>query len=287
MPRSAHATRHINAQALQLQFQNHQHHLYVLDPQDLVRLFIADKKHRFLWSDVDVEAWLKTHSIALAGGTLQFASQYGTATIDSVTLGKLATEMVRSGSILNTYRVVYQKGRPYVVFKGNAGLRRIFTGTRYGAENPKLIAMGVGKTALKAGAKSGFMIGMAFSVTFDLETWMTTDQETIPQLLGHISADLLKNALSTGAGLAVGLALADGAAIAVAPLALSIFVGVAVGFWLGDLDQEYRITKRHSAGIAEFASRIEPHARPEKLSPAWANAEVTAASRNFGNTAWW
>ncbi len=60
--------------------------------------------------------------------------------------------MVSVGRLLKDYRVLGRyveksyNGVSYIsFFKGHAGLRPIFTGARYLADNPKVVSMGIGR----------------------------------------------------------------------------------------------------------------------------------------------
>lgn len=251
MPRSSQVNRYLQTPALQKQLLANRHDVFVLNASDMLTLFMMDKRRRFAWCDDDVLAWLKEHGIEATRVSLKFGATYAAALNDSHVLAILAKEMIRSGSILSRYREVTQNGRRYIVFMGYAGLRKTLTATRYGVSNPKVMALAVGKDALKAGSEAGFLIAIAFSITFDVVNWMANDKHTIQELVAEISTDLIKNAISTAAALGASLFVASGGSvIAVAPIAAGIVVALGVGYLLNVLDDEFGLTEKLAEAMA-------------------------------------
>jgi hypothetical protein len=226
---------------------SNQSDLFVHDAADMTALWMATYQQQGI-SDERIENRLN-HILGYALGK---APGYAATVADGVVLARLAADMARSGNIYNTYRVVQRPNGPVIVFRGQPHLRRVLNAPVYRATNAKVIAMGVGKDALKAGARSGLVLTVVVSATARTIDWLFNDNGTIHSVLGHIATDILKGIIATGAGLLMGLALAGGAAatVAIVPIGFGIAAAVIVGFALDHLDENYKITHRLSEALA-------------------------------------
>jgi hypothetical protein len=163
-------------------------------------------------------------------------------TNDSVIAAKLLAEF----GIKPNQLLLKQYGRKtYVIFKGYPGVRKIFRGTRYLTENPKVVRMAVGPKGVAKAVKGGFVVTVVLSVGIEVFDYFIRDTATLPELLGNVSSDLIKIGVSSlaaaAAGLAVGTATAIGS-IAAAPLVVAIGVGVITGMILEKIDKKYGTT---------------------------------------------
>ncbi len=137
-------------------------------------------------------------------------------------------------------------GKRYVIFKGRPGMRKIFRGTRYLAENPKVVRMAVGPSGLKQAVKGGFVLTVVLSVGIELFDYFIRDEATLSHLLGTITSDIVKIGISSIAGAAAGLAVGSAAvvgSIAAAPLIAAIAIGVITGWALNEIDKRTGATK--------------------------------------------
>jgi hypothetical protein len=168
---------------------------------------------------------------------------YTAATLDSVTAIRLLKELGYKANQLEIAR--YGNGKTYVIFKGYAGNREIFKGTRYLTNNPKVVSLGVGPKGIIGSAKSGFVISFVLSVGLEVFDYVIKDDYTINKLLGTLSSDLIKIGLSAIAGAAAGLAVGASVtlgSVAALPLIAAVGVSVLVGIVLEKLDSKLGIT---------------------------------------------
>ncbi len=173
---------------------------------------------------------------------------YVSPTLDAVTIARVAKDLGIKGKIVT--KVV--QGKQYIIFKGYAGLRSIFTGTRYLATNPKVIDMaignlGVGKTILK-----GTRLTIILTIPINIFKFIVSDKMTMSQLIGTTASDLAKIAISTAAGSAAAFAVGAITTIAIGPLVAAVAVGVLVGIALDMVDDKYGLTDKLIKGIEDF-----------------------------------
>ena len=77
--------------------------------------------------------------------------------LDGVALGAVALEMQRGGSVFSKYLIKTYNGKPNVIFKGYSGLRTHLTGTKYLANNPKVVSFGIGKLGVSQVVKRALL----------------------------------------------------------------------------------------------------------------------------------
>nr|WP_282561384.1 hypothetical protein [Providencia rettgeri] len=138
-------------------------------------------------------------------------------------------------------------GNRMIHISGYAGLRRIVTGTRYGAAHPVMLHMGIGQQGLEAGIARGIRFCLVFSAIYRGLEWFFKDEYTFADFLGNITVDMAKTALVAAASWGVGTALIaagvfGGSIIAVAGIVF--FVGIGVAFGLEYLDSKYQISAK-------------------------------------------
>lgn len=165
-------------------------------------------------------------------------ASYVSPILDTITVAKLAKDIGIKGQIAT--KIV--QGKQYIIFKGYAGLRSIFTGTRYLATNPRIIdmaigSMGVGKTILK-----GTRLTIIITIPINIFNLIIKDDMTMQKFIGTTASDLAKIAASSVA--ASGAAYIAGAitTVAAGPLVAAIAVGIVVGIALNYIDDRYGLT---------------------------------------------
>jgi hypothetical protein len=140
-------------------------------------------------------------------------------------------------------------GKQYVILKGLPGNRKILTGTRYLASNPKVIKMAIGTKAVNKSIISGSIITLFITVPLSVLEVCLKDQFTIGRLLGTVASDITKIMISLGASSLAAMAVGAVSTIAAGPLIAAIFIGVAVGISLESIDQRFGITEKLISAI--------------------------------------
>ncbi|MEG3086762.1 hypothetical protein [Sphingomonas sp. PB4P5] len=181
-------------------------------------------------------------------------ANYFSATDDAMLIRKLVRETgIRGRCYFKSYN-----GKLHVVFKGYPGLRRVLTGTRYGALHPKVVGLGIGKAGVAKSVKGGTIVSIVLLTAWNIIDYVIRDDATLGQLLGGIAGDVSKALIAGGVGYAVGsAAVALGMTVAAGPLVIAVVVGLGVGWALDAIDKKYRFTERLQKQLDEGIAELE------------------------------
>lgn len=190
-------------------------------------------------------------------GQVKTGAGYVSPAMDAATAAKLLREFGISAEmvIMREYA-----GKQYVIFKGYAGLRQVFKGTRYLATNPKVVRMAVGPKGIAKSVKGGFVVTVVLSVGIEVFDYFVRDTATLPQLLGTVTADLIKIGVSAIAAAVAGLAVGSAAvlgSVAAAPLIAAIAVGVVTGMLLDRIDARFGATQALIRGYEQIGLTLK------------------------------
>lgn len=188
-----------------------------------------------------VEDLQKEHAQRKA--SVKTAAGYVAPTLDAASAKKIIKEFG-----LKTDKVLLKRyaGKDYVIFKGYPGKREVLKGTRYLAENPKVVRFAIGPKGIAKSARGGFAITFVLSSGIEILDYVLRDNACLAELLGTISGDFIKIGLSSVAGLIAGLAIGSTAilgSVAAAPLIAAVAVGVATGLVLEAIDSRLGATQ--------------------------------------------
>jgi hypothetical protein len=231
-------------QQLKQQIQSNQHEIFVVSMEEMNAIVRASPKATLPHVK---NTWQKLKGKAEIG-----ASYYASAD-DLRTFSKLVGDL---GGVAVTAYVKTYGGKPHIILKGNPGLRRVLTGTKYGIKNPKVITMGLGKAGAIHAAKSGGILSIVLLSTYRIADYFLTDEATLNQLIGSLATDVIKVGIATGASIAAAVAL-GGFSIAVGPIFAVVVVGVGVSWALGAADEHFGITDRVIDGLDELEASIK------------------------------
>lgn len=151
-----------------------------------------------------LNAWQKTTgkgiSQALGEGVRQSAN-YASAMIDTQTALKMIKDLGMAGKVI-TKSV---NGKQYIIFKGYAGNRSLFTATRYLANNPKVVDMAIGKIGVNKSILSGARLTIFLVVPLNILSHILNDKQSMFQLIGSTAIDLIKVGVASAVGIATAL----------------------------------------------------------------------------------
>lgn len=229
---------------IKTQIAANQHELYVISLEEMDAIVSASatgpKSHlKALWSEVKSE--------------LEFSAGYYASGKDVVTLSKLIGDL--GGVGVKAYVKSYG-GKPHIILKGNPALRRVLTGTKYGVNNAKIIAMGLGKNGAIQSARAGGVLTIVLMTGYRITEYFLTDQSTLAHLIGYLATDVVKVGIATAASIAaagVGSAIFT---VAIGPLAAAIFVGVFVSYTLGKIDTHYGLSEQVVNVLEEMSDDV-------------------------------
>jgi hypothetical protein len=188
-----------------------------------------------------IEAWERTTSKRIAhemSSTARVGANYASAILDSHTVVKMVKELGVDGKVI----LKTVKGRQYVVFKGYAGKRSIFTTVRYLASNPKVVDMAIGKVGVNQSIISGARITIFLVVPINVLNYILDDHKTMAQLIGETATDLVKIGVAAAVVSLLATATATLTTLAAGPLVVAIVAGLAVAYGLDALDKKFGVT---------------------------------------------
>ena len=110
-------------------------------------------------------------------------------------------------------------------------------------EGLQVVNVGVGKEALKQGAKGGFFISVFFSITLNSINWIFEEDYRWTNWLATTSTDIVKAVIGAIAGILVGVFIAGVSSVAVAAIGIGIVIGVLVSFGLTLVDERFKVTE--------------------------------------------
>jgi hypothetical protein len=150
-------------------------------------------------------------------------ANYFSATDDAMLIRKLVRETgIRGRCYFKSYN-----GKLHVVFRGYPGLRRVLTGTRYGALHPKVVGLGIGKAGVAKSVKGGTIVSIVLLTAWNIIDYVIRDDATMGQLLGGIAGDVSKALIAS------------------------------VGWAIDAIDTKYQFTKRLQKQLDEGIAELE------------------------------
>ncbi|MBI5896734.1 MAG: hypothetical protein HZB24_12280 [Desulfobacterales bacterium] len=187
-----------------------------------------------------------------AGFAKRNVSPYISPILDVYTLALVCKDLGLTGraetKIIN--------GRQYVIFKGYPGLRKLFPGTKYLADNRKVIQMAIGGLGIKHFVKSGAMLTIWITVPLTILECFLKDQYTMSALIGNVASDLAKIGIGSVMAAIAGLGVGMLTSIAWVPIGVTILVGLGVGLGLEWLDKKYDLTGKLVAALEKLGDQM-------------------------------
>ena len=214
--------------------------VFVLSKEEVVELWYAKERSRGQ-SEEEISA---RHNELLSNETISMAKAQSTtivdATRDSKNIAVLMRDFQRSGNVLGKYSK--SADGKYIIFKGNHKLREIIKGTRYLANNPLLMKLGIGAGASTSLIKGSMVVSLIVSPLVHTYSWIFNPKFGWKDFLKNVSADLVITFLSAVAGaLAFGVVTLVTSTAAIS-LGVGIVVSVAVGAALAIANLDHTLT---------------------------------------------
>jgi hypothetical protein len=229
--------------SLEADFKEHQIDVFVLTHEEFLNLWIAAQAYRGKSQDAIKQRLSEITAMSSAQFSLAHATTYGSAIKDTPSFIALANDFKRSGNILGKFELSTRNGRQYISFKGNHKVRNILQGTRYLANNTKVVNVGIGKEALKQSAKSGFYISIFFSITLNSINWIFEEKYRWTNWVATTSTDVVKALIGALAGILNGSFISTVGAVAVVAIGTGIVVGVTISLGLNAIDNRLKISE--------------------------------------------
>ncbi|WP_221793559.1 hypothetical protein [Oceanobacter mangrovi] len=222
---------------------NNRHQLDILSSEQLIQV----------WQDKVGPAVAQTVLPALKEST-----NYVAPTLDSITLGRVASDL----GILGRIQTKMVQGKQYVIIKGLAGRRSLIQGTRYLASNAKMVELALTKEGVNKSIVSGARITIYLVVPLNVVKYILDDEATLGLLVGETATDLVKigiGAIVSSLAVSGAIAVAASAGVsmfALGPLAIAVIVGLVAGAILNSIDKQYNITDSLVSKLSSISEKL-------------------------------
>jgi len=230
--------------------------IYILNREDFIRLWIDFLKRRNQTIDEIKSRLSLITGLSISQTAAWFGANLGAATLDTPSFVKLANDFKKSGNIYGKYELVTKNGKDYIHFKGNHKLRNIIKGTRYLANNTRVLTAGIGREAIKNGAKQGFLISIFFSITLNSINWIFDNEYRWTNWLATTTTDIVKIVISSLAAFLLTVVIAKACLVVVA-VGAGILIGVAIGFTMNWIDQKLGVTE----ALIDHLNKVEVYVK--------------------------
>lgn len=202
-----------------------------------------------------IDDLLKSNSMSLAttyAGNIKDAAS-GAHNIVKLISYKDAGKIVFTLKGLGVKAIQYSYGgKMYVKITGYPALRRILNGTRYSANHPKLLELGIGKAGVRAGIISGARFCIWFSACWRLVELIFRSDHDIAAFLGNITMDMAKVIMTVfvtkvAVGVVALLATAFSVSLVVpvwGEVVIAVVLGYVITHKLNDYDNNNDLSKK-------------------------------------------
>jgi hypothetical protein len=152
-------------------------------------------------------------------------------------------------------------GRQYIAFSGHSGLRTMFPGTIYSANNRKIITMAIGALGIKNMVKSGGILTICLTVPLTVLEAFLSDHATCYDLASDLAYELGKIGISALMGYIAGILVGTWTTIVFWPVVIAIGVGIGAGYLMDKVDVKYQLAEKLSAIFEDMSKQIEKSAK--------------------------
>ncbi|MGR6782648.1 hypothetical protein ACU5B6_26910 [Moritella viscosa] len=208
--------------------------------QDVMLLTLSEAfevLHSWGWEDTK-EKWKEITQSTVG----ELLVNYGVNGKDVVTTSMIISKLSDFG--IKATKYVNHKGTELIKLSGYAGIRKILNAPVFGAMNPKILDVGIGKYGLKnsiiQGARATFYVAAAFR-TID---FILNDETSLAEFIGNLATDVVKIGLSSAITWGIGSAVAGATSFVVGPLVLVVFAGLGSAIALNWIDTKYGLTDK-------------------------------------------
>lgn len=188
-------------------------------------------------------------ALALSDMDASLREKVGIEKMSPEELAVLLADVARAGKLLKElgirggYYVKEYHGRTYVIVNGHAGLRAYLTGTRYLAENPKVVRLGVGPIAAREAVRFNLVLALTLYTALDVAEYIASDDIALEELTGNLIYDGAGAALSIVAGGVASAVVGTYVTMALPAIGAGLVAGFVVSYFMSTLNEELGITR--------------------------------------------
>lgn len=164
-----------------------------------------------------------------------------------------AKELMFNFDVLKIKAIEYKVGgKTYIKITGYPGLRRILTGTRYGANHPQILEMAIGKRGLYHNIRNGVRYCIYFSLAWRAIELIFKSDYDLTDFLVDITMDMAKAVVS---GVLIGL-VAGVLALMSLPIIVTtgfiIAIGIGINIGLNILDDKLGLSNELKGKVRDY-----------------------------------
>lgn len=189
------------------------------------------------WKDTK-ETWVETTQST--GG--QILVSYGVNGKDIVTtsmiIAKLGDLSIKATAYIN------HKGTELIKLTGYAGIRKILNAPVFGAMNPKIVDIGIGKYGLKNSIIQGARVTFYVAAAYRTIDFILNDETSLADFIGGLATDVVKIGLASAITWGVAAGIAAFTPFVIGPLVVVVVVGLVSSITLNELDKKYELTDK-------------------------------------------
>ncbi|MBG6030714.1 hypothetical protein I5E97_06580 [Proteus hauseri] len=191
-------------------------------------------------------------------------------------------ELYRVERIINEFRninitateYVGKNGNVYIRISGHAGVRTYLNATRYLANNPRIIYMGVGTQGMNSVSTGGVRFAIVFSAAYRVVELIFRDEYDLTNFFVNITMDMAKLAIATQVsasivGVLTTLGIIAGGSVIIVSVGIFL-LGVAISYFLYKLDDEFKISETIIKNLKSYrGKKPETPYHPDQFFTQW------------------
>ncbi|MBG6027506.1 hypothetical protein I5F10_16675 [Proteus mirabilis] len=191
-------------------------------------------------------------------------------------------ELYRVERIINEFRninitateYVGKNGNVYIRISGHAGVRTYLNATRYLANNPRIIYMGVGTQGMNSVSTGGARFAIVFSAAYRVVELIFRDEYDLTNFFVNITMDMAKLAIATQVsasivGVLTTLGIIAGGSVIIVSVGIFL-LGVAISYFLYKLDDEFKISETIIKNLKSYRDKKpETPYHPDQFFTQW------------------
>ncbi len=178
-------------------------------------------------------------------GIGDFVSNFAGNVYESTRLTRIIHEFGGLGVKATEY--VGKNGNVYIRLSGNPGVRAFLNGTKYLADNAKILFMGIGTQGQNSVSVGATRFSIVYSLAYRVVELIFKDEYTLTDFFVNVTMDMAKLIIGMKVGTAIVTGLITGTAIAsgtVIVVSAAIFAaGVVVSYILYKLDDHFGVSE--------------------------------------------
>lgn len=171
-------------------------------------------------------------------------------------------------------RIINEFRNIYIRISSHAGVRAYLNATRYLANNPRIIYMGVGTQGMNSVSAGGVRFAIVFSATYRIVELIFRDEYELTSFFINITMDMAKLAIATQVittivGVITTLGIISGGSVIVVSVGIFL-LGLAISYFLYKLDDEFKISETIIKNLKSYREKKpETPYHPDQFFTQW------------------